>query len=100
MEAVVPEGKCQMPGLKLEPDSRFKSGRSASHLKTGLLVSAGCSTGPAEQVLSAGDMQPVHAGADPERVKKEIEDVIGLDTSNAILASAKKVASLRPAPGN
>ncbi|KAK9806043.1 hypothetical protein WJX73_008695 [Symbiochloris irregularis] len=29
-------------------------------------------------------------GADPERVKKEIEDVIGLDTSNAILASAKK----------
>lgn len=27
--------------------------------------------------------------ADPERVKKEIEDVIGLDTSQAILASAK-----------
>ena len=27
--------------------------------------------------------------ADPERVKKEIEDVIGLDTSNAILCSAK-----------
>ena len=27
--------------------------------------------------------------ADPERVKKEIEDVIGLDTSNAVLASAK-----------
>ena len=27
--------------------------------------------------------------ADPERVKKEIEDVIGLDASNAILASAK-----------
>ena len=27
--------------------------------------------------------------ADPERVKKEIEDLIGLDTSHAILASAK-----------
>ena len=27
--------------------------------------------------------------ADPERVKREIEDVIGLDTSDAILASAK-----------
>ncbi|MEG1500515.1 MAG: translation elongation factor 4 [Clostridiales bacterium] len=28
-------------------------------------------------------------GADPERVRKEIEDVIGLDASGAILASAK-----------
>ncbi|MEO0396628.1 MAG: translation elongation factor 4 [Cyanobacteria bacterium P01_A01_bin.137] len=28
-------------------------------------------------------------GADPERVRKEIEDIIGLDCSNAILASAK-----------
>ena len=28
--------------------------------------------------------------ADPERVTKEIEDVIGLDASNAILASAKE----------
>jgi GTP-binding protein LepA len=28
-------------------------------------------------------------GADPERVKREIEQVIGIDTSNAILASAK-----------
>jgi len=28
--------------------------------------------------------------ADPERVRKEIEDVIGLDASNAILASAKE----------
>ena len=27
--------------------------------------------------------------AEPEKVKKEIEDVIGLDTSNAVLASAK-----------
>ncbi|WP_145332175.1 translation elongation factor 4 [Paenibacillus xylanexedens] len=27
--------------------------------------------------------------ADPERVKQEVEDVIGLDTSNAVLASAK-----------
>lgn len=27
--------------------------------------------------------------ADPERVKKEVEDVIGLDTSDAVLASAK-----------
>jgi len=29
-------------------------------------------------------------GAEPERVKKEIEDIIGLDTSDAILASAKE----------
>ncbi|MGB3769011.1 MAG: GTP-binding protein, partial [Phormidesmis sp.] len=29
-------------------------------------------------------------GADPERVKKEIEEVIGLDCSGAILASAKQ----------
>ena len=29
-------------------------------------------------------------GADPEMVKKEIEDLIGLDASNAILTSAKK----------
>ena len=28
--------------------------------------------------------------AEPERVKKEIEDVIGLDASNAIMASAKE----------
>lgn len=28
-------------------------------------------------------------GADPERVRKEIEEIIGLDCSNAILASAK-----------
>ena len=28
--------------------------------------------------------------ADPEKVKKEIEDVIGLDASNAVLASAKE----------
>jgi GTP-binding protein LepA len=29
-------------------------------------------------------------GADPERIKQEIEDIIGLDCSNAILASAKE----------
>lgn len=29
-------------------------------------------------------------GAEPERVKQEIEDIIGLDCSNAILASAKE----------
>ncbi|GMH33435.1 hypothetical protein BSKO_01269 [Bryopsis sp. KO-2023] len=29
-------------------------------------------------------------GADPERVKREIEDVIGLDASDALLVSAKK----------
>ncbi|MEM7770741.1 MAG: translation elongation factor 4 [Cyanobacteria bacterium P01_E01_bin.6] len=29
-------------------------------------------------------------GADPERVKQEIEEIIGLDCSNAILASAKE----------
>lgn len=28
-------------------------------------------------------------GAEPERIKKEIEDIIGLDTSDAVLASAK-----------
>ncbi len=28
-------------------------------------------------------------GADPDRIKREIEDIIGLDCSNAILASAK-----------
>lgn len=28
-------------------------------------------------------------GADPERVKREIEEVVGLDCSNAIMASAK-----------
>ena len=27
--------------------------------------------------------------ADPERVKREVEDVIGLDASDAVLASAK-----------
>ncbi|MEM0951194.1 MAG: translation elongation factor 4 [Cyanobacteria bacterium P01_H01_bin.74] len=29
-------------------------------------------------------------GAEPERVKKEIEDIIGIDTSDAIMASAKE----------
>jgi GTP-binding protein LepA len=29
-------------------------------------------------------------GADPDRVKKEIEDVVGIDASNAILCSAKE----------
>ncbi|BDA42753.1 Elongation factor 4 [Coccomyxa sp. Obi] len=29
-------------------------------------------------------------GADPERVKREVEEVVGLDCSNAILASAKQ----------
>ncbi|MEM8614054.1 MAG: translation elongation factor 4, partial [Cyanobacteria bacterium P01_H01_bin.105] len=29
-------------------------------------------------------------GAEPDRVKKEIEDIVGLDCSNAILASAKE----------
>ena len=28
--------------------------------------------------------------ADPEKVKKEVEDIIGLDASDAILASAKE----------
>lgn len=41
---------------------------------------------------------PIHApsppsGADPERVKREIEEVVGLDCSNAILASAKQVGT-------
>ena len=35
------------------------------------------------------------AGADPERVKREIEEVIGLDCSNAIMASAKQVRRTR-----
>ena len=34
------------------------------------------------------------AGAEPERVKKEIEDVVGLETSNCILASAKQACVL------
>jgi translation elongation factor EF-4 len=29
-------------------------------------------------------------GADPERVKREVEEVVGLDCSKAILASAKQ----------
>ncbi len=37
-------------------------------------------------VLNKIDLQ----GADPARVKEEIEDVIGLDTENAVLASAKQ----------
>lgn len=35
------------------------------------------------------------AGAEPDRVKREIEDVIGLDTSNCLLASAKKASRPR-----
>lgn len=31
-------------------------------------------------------------GADVDRVKREIEEVIGIDCSNAILASAKQVS--------
>ena len=31
------------------------------------------------------------AGAEPERVKREIEEVVGLDCSNAIMVSAKQV---------
>ena len=48
------------------------------------------------------------ASADPERVKKEVEDVIGIDASDAILCSAKtglgipdileKIISVVPAP--
>ena len=34
----------------------------------------------------------VPAGAEPERVKKEIEDVVGLDCKDALLASAKQVS--------
>ncbi len=33
--------------------------------------------------------------ADPERVKKEVEDVIGLDASDAVLASAKEGIGIR-----
>ena len=36
----------------------------------------------------------VHAGAEPERVKREIEEIVGLDCSNAIMASAKQVDDL------
>ena len=35
-----------------------------------------------------------HAGAEPERVRREIEEVLGLDCSRAILASAKAVCPL------
>lgn len=38
------------------------------------------------QVLNKIDLP----GADPERVKREIEEVIGLDCSGAILCSAKE----------
>ena len=31
----------------------------------------------------------IYQAADPERVRQEIEDVIGLDASEAVLASAK-----------
>ena len=34
---------------------------------------------------------PWPTGAEPERVKREIEEVIGLDCSNAIMVSAKQV---------
>ncbi|MDF9408336.1 translation elongation factor 4 [Pelotomaculum isophthalicicum JI] len=34
-------------------------------------------------------------GADPERVKREIEDVIGMDTSECVLASAKSGEGVR-----
>lgn len=43
--------------------------------------------------MSAAADQWSCAGAEPERVKKEIEEVIGLDCSNAILASAKQASS-------
>lgn len=32
--------------------------------------------------------------ADPERVRKEIEDVIGIDAEDAVLASAKQASGL------
>lgn len=32
-----------------------------------------------------------YAGAEPERVKREIEEVVGIDCSNAIMVSAKQV---------
>ena len=34
------------------------------------------------------------AGAEPERVRREVEEVIGLDCSNAILASAKQAIGI------
>lgn len=37
------------------------------------------------------DLAVCALGADVDRVKREIEEVIGLDCSNAILASAKQV---------
>ena len=37
-------------------------------------------------------------GAEPERVKREIEEVIGLDCSDAIMASAKQACARVPAP--
>ncbi|MDI5789588.1 GTP-binding protein [Bacillus licheniformis] len=33
--------------------------------------------------------------AEPERVRQEVEDVIGLDASEAVLASAKQASELR-----
>lgn len=34
-------------------------------------------------------MECAHTGADVEKVKREVEEVVGLDCSNAILTSAK-----------
>ena len=31
-----------------------------------------------------------HVGAEPERVKREVEEVVGIDCSRALLASAKQ----------
>ena len=44
-------------------------------------------------MLSAFVSKKPDAGAEPERVKREIEEVVGIDCSNAIMVSAKQVTS-------
>lgn len=41
--------------------------------------------------MSADFHLEVVAGAEPDRVKREIEEVVGIDCSNAIMVSAKQV---------
>ncbi|CAI5532056.1 unnamed protein product [Closterium sp. Naga37s-1] len=45
-----------------------------------------CSPPPLDQVLNKIDLP----GADPERVRAEVEEVVGLDAADAILCSAKE----------
>ena len=72
----------------------------AQHCRCSVTIQLAASTAqhsvvyPAKSVISLcaiDSVRHVSAGADAERVKREIEEVIGIDCSNAILASAKQV---------